>query len=198
MSNAYHRLIEEIVEGIQPLDKLESNHQADVLNWIRSGLPLCRIRKPDFPPKHLVSYFSLFDSQTKQLLLVDHKKARLWLPPGGHVESGENPSDAAKRELQEELGVDLPFYFENPLFVTVTETVGVTKGHVDVSLWYVFNANSRDEYNFDRTEFNSIKWFSLEELPLGKTDPHLERFCKKLNHLGFATCLGSDSQMLAP
>ncbi|MEV4702232.1 NUDIX domain-containing protein [Actinoplanes sp. NPDC049316] len=45
------------------------------------------------------------DPGTGDVLLVDHRNARLWLPPGGHVEPGEAPAVTAGRELAEELGV---------------------------------------------------------------------------------------------
>ena len=56
---------------------------------IESGSPIFRIQKPDVPNKHLVSYFVLFDEHNRKILLVDHKKALLWLPSGGHVEIDE-------------------------------------------------------------------------------------------------------------
>ncbi|MFE4718607.1 hypothetical protein ACFRLW_19610 [Streptomyces sp. NPDC056728] len=40
---------------------------------------------------HLLSYFVVPDNSCGQLLLVAHLKAGLWLPAGGHVESGEDP-----------------------------------------------------------------------------------------------------------
>ncbi|MEM1283113.1 MAG: NUDIX domain-containing protein [Chlamydiota bacterium] len=179
----YHEIVETLVQSIQPFDELEVCHQKDALNWIYSGVPLCRSVKPDTPPKHLVSYFTLVDPEVKKLLLVDHKKALLWLPPGGHVEPGEHPNDTAHRELHEELGVKLSLLNPEPLFLTVTETVGTTAGHIDVSLWYVFLADSSHKYSYDQTEFNEIKWFSFDELPFEKTDPHLNRFCAKLSQL---------------
>ena len=35
---------------------------------------------------------------------VKHKERETWEIPGGHIESGESPSEAAKREMIEETG----------------------------------------------------------------------------------------------
>ena len=40
-----------------------------------------------------------------RVLLLFHAKLGLWLPPGGHVEHGELPDEAAVREVLEETGV---------------------------------------------------------------------------------------------
>jgi len=63
------------VSSIVPLDEEEQNTQKEVLDWIDSGVELCRIEKPATPAKHLVSYFVVFDYP--YLLLVDHIKAQL-------------------------------------------------------------------------------------------------------------------------
>jgi len=39
------------------------------------------------------------------ILLIHHKRIGAWLPPGGHIEDGELPHQAALREVQEESGV---------------------------------------------------------------------------------------------
>jgi 8-oxo-dGTP pyrophosphatase MutT (NUDIX family) len=40
-------------------------------------------------------------------LLHDHKRLARWLPPGGHVDRGEIPHEAAVRETREETGLDV-------------------------------------------------------------------------------------------
>jgi 8-oxo-dGTP diphosphatase len=164
---------------------LEDEHKQDVLQWIKSGTNIYRIEKPDKPPKHLVSYFVLIDPEHKSLLLADHVNAQLWLPSGGHVEPGEDPKQTVLREIQEELGQKATFLRSNdqPFFVTVTQTVGLTAGHTDVSLWYLMRGSLHDRIDFDRREFNDVAWFSFDEVLESSPvifDPHMQRFTQKL------------------
>ncbi len=174
-------VITTLVQTIRPFDTTECQHITTTLQWIDSGAPLWRTHKPATPPTHLVSYFVLVDVIQQRLLLVDHKLADLWLPSGGHVETDEHPTDTVRRELQEELFIEAQFVVQNPFFITVTQTVGQTAGHTDVSLWYVLHGDSGQTYTFDAAEFHTIAWFPLDNLPLERSDPHLERFGRKLH-----------------
>lgn len=178
--------IHNLISNILPYDELEQEHITDTLVWIESGAPIFRIQKPDVPNKHLVSYFVLFDAKNKKVLLVDHKKAQLWLPSGGHVEINEDPKETVKRECFEELGIVAEFFIDMPVFLTSTITVGVTAGHTDVSLWYILNGDSNSQYVFDRGEFNAISWFSFDDIPYEKSDPHMRRFIAKLQGILYA------------
>jgi len=61
---------------------------------------------PAFPQpgklKHLVVVGYIVHE--RKVLLVWHEKLRKWLPPGGHVEEGELPTEAVIREVLEETG----------------------------------------------------------------------------------------------
>lgn len=146
-----------------------------------SGAELFRREKPATPPRHLVSYFALIDGDW--ILLVDHINAKLWLPSGGHVELGETPAQTVEREVQEELGISADFLFPDPIFLTVTETVGLTAGHVDVSLWFALKGNRAQPLDFDRSEFHDVQWFHRTDLPLERAEPNLLRFMRKLESL---------------
>lgn len=172
-----------LLSQISPWDQLEENHLQDTLLWIKSGAPLFRIAKPDIPNKHLVSYFILWDEEVSKILLVDHIKSGLWLPAGGHVEVEENPQDTARRECKEELGIDALFWKEAPVFLTSTQTVGLTAGHTDVSLWYVLHGHHTAFYKFDTREFKNIQWFDFENIPYTKSDPHMQRFIHKFKSM---------------
>ena len=170
--------IRQEVELIRPLDDLEHQTKRDVLAWIDSGVELCRLEKPATPPQHLISYFVVTDGD--HVLLVDHINAELWLPTGGHVDPGEHPRDTALREAKEELSLDGEFLREGPIFVTITETVGKTAGHTDVSLWYVLRGDRNMSLVYDTSEFHDAKWYHRNYVPLERTDKHMSRFLQKL------------------
>lgn len=167
----------------------KQTHRADTLQWIDSGAEIFRTQKPATPPKHLVSYCVLVDSDTRSVFLVDHRDAQRWLPTGGHVDPGEHPAEAARREISEELGVRPGFHRsigDLPLMVTVTSTAGRSIGHTDVSLWFVFEGSTADVLSPDTGEFVDARWWRLAEVehgPSTRFDPHLPRFVDKLGRL---------------
>lgn len=176
--------IQSIINFISPFDEIEQAHIAFTNSWIESGAEIFRTAKPATPDPHLVAYFLLVDSSSNQVLLVDHKKAGLWLPSGGHVELNEHPKETVKREILEELGTEANFMIEVPVFLTVTKTVGLAARHTDISLWYILEGSSSASYVFDSEEFVQIRWFSPSTIPYNQSDPHMERCMEKLSSLG--------------
>jgi len=178
------------IQLIQPLDSLESAQISDTLLWLDSGVPIFRITPPADPPRHLVAYFVVVDPDHQSLLLGDHIKAQLWLPTGGHVEQGEHPRATVVREMQEELGQQAIFLRGNnrPFFLTTRETVGLTAGHTDVSMWYLLRGGMHQRLQFDRCEFTDMAWFSFDEILASHPaifDTHMQRFTRKLqSYLG--------------
>ncbi len=171
-----------MVQGIDPYDEQESRHISNTLHWVQSGADLFRIQKPDIPPKHLVSYFVVIDTDKQKVLLIDHINAGLWLPPGGHVELNEHPKTTVEREIVEELNMKPVFISEVPFFLTQAVTVNIHAGHTDVSLWFVLKGDSDLPIVYDANEFNGYRWFGYDQLlqtPISKLDPHLHRFMKK-------------------
>lgn len=59
------------------------------------------------------------------VVLLRHRRLGIWIQPGGHIERGETPWDAARREAAEETGLPVEF--------AECDTAGVPRlAHVDV------------------------------------------------------------------
>lgn len=153
------------------------------LDWLGATDDIFRRTKPATPSPHLVAYVVLVDPDERGVYLGRHRMAGLHLPMGGHVEPGEHPLAAARREAGEELGIDpvLDVVGEHPLFLTRTTTVGRTAGHIDVSLWHVVRGDRTRRYPLDPAEFDGGQWWDLDPYGLPETDPHLPRFVRKLD-----------------
>ncbi|MET9025746.1 NUDIX domain-containing protein [Nocardia sp. NPDC004168] len=175
--------VAEIVRRIAPLDELERRHIDTTLAWLASTDDIFRRARPATPPRHLVCYVVLVDPAARAVLLGKHRLAGLWLPTGGHVDPGEHPLDTARREAAEEIGVEARFDVigPDPLFLTVTTTVGSASGHEDVSLWYVIRGDRADGHALDPREFDGERWWELDGFALHDTDPHFGRFRTKLD-----------------
>jgi 8-oxo-dGTP diphosphatase len=178
-------VVRDLVAAIAPVDQTERAQHSDCLAWLANTPDVYRRAKPATPPKHLVSYTTLIDPCDRSVFLVDHIRAGLWLPPGGHVEPGENPADTARRETREELGIEADFSIagERPVFLTVTGTGGLDGGHTDVSLWYMISGNPEMPIVLDPREFKGGRWWTAEEVESANPalfDPHFDRFMSKV------------------
>ncbi len=48
----------------------------------------------------------------KSPYLIFHRKLKKWLPPGGHIDPNEMPSETAIREAFEETGLEIELIFK--------------------------------------------------------------------------------------
>lgn len=119
-----------------------------------------------------VATFVIHDSK---VLLLWHRKLRMWLPPGGHIEPDELPDEAAVREVKEETGLDVvllsapalppipgPLQLARPEGIQLEE---IEPGHEHIDLIYF--ARPADPAAVRPTanhEVERVGWYGLNDL----------------------------------
>jgi 8-oxo-dGTP diphosphatase len=184
--------IRALVARLVPADLVEDEHRRLALAWLDGTGDIFRRIGPCTPSPHLVSYFLLTDHDSGDVLLVDHRKAGLWLPTGGHVEPGEHAVTTVRREAGEELGIDAVFSAvtgEHPLFVTVTQAASAVDQHTDVSLWFVLSHGMGQPLTPDPGEFREARWWTRDDIRGSDPalfDPHMSRMLAKFDRIRLA------------
>ena len=98
-----------------------------------------------------------------QALLCHRSPRRRWYPdvwdfPGGHVEPGERPEDALRREVAEELGAELEGPDGEPVLHRIDSQAGL-----DLTVW-VSRRWRGTVSNLQPEEHDAIGWFKQEQL----------------------------------
>jgi 8-oxo-dGTP pyrophosphatase MutT (NUDIX family) len=72
-----------------------------------------------------------------------HKRLGIWMQPGGHIDPGETPAVAARREANEELGIGVEHPAAGPLFVHL-DVHDAALGHTHLDLRYLLLGDDVD------------------------------------------------------
>lgn len=122
-----------------------------------------------------------------EVLLLDHAKHGIWLQPGGHIEEGETPDEAAVRETREETGLEVEVVdgysperdpgkeehmeaLPRPFDVNVHR---IEEGHWHCDFVYLAEVVDEGEASHPE-EHEGAEWFSREELEqLDRISEHL-------------------------
>lgn len=90
-----------------------------------------------------------------------HKRLHRWLQPGGHLQPGESPADAACRESYEETGLDVAHTGTGPRLIHV-DVHAAPRGHEHLDLRYLLLAEDAEPVPAPG-ESPEAQWFSWDE-----------------------------------
>ncbi len=95
------------------------------------------------------------------IVLHRHRRLHRWLQPGGHIEVGESPEEAAARESVEETGLRVAHFGGRPVLVHV-DVHPAARNHVHLDLRYLMVAPDDDPAP-PPGESQEVAWFTWTE-----------------------------------
>ncbi len=118
------------------------------------------------PKQYFVATACVFNKENKILLTKRHNPRNLvvhnlWQFPGGSVEYGESPSDAALREIHEETGISIQLQDHHPLVDSHTFKEGA---HIILMIYSADYLSGEIDISQDRQETSDARWFGIKEI----------------------------------
>jgi 8-oxo-dGTP pyrophosphatase MutT (NUDIX family) len=95
-------------------------------------------------------------------VLLVHRKLGIWLQPGGHLDAGEAPADAALRETVEETGLLVRHPGAGPYLVHL-DVHQDAEDHTHLDLRYLLRCDTDADPAPPEGESQQVRWFSLDE-----------------------------------
>jgi 8-oxo-dGTP pyrophosphatase MutT (NUDIX family) len=111
---------------------------------------------------------SAFVVGRRGIVLLKHRRLGIWVQPGGHVDPGETPWDAARRETAEETGLAVAFPAGRVELAHVDVHPG-GRGHTHLDLRYLLDGGDADPAP-PPGESQEVHWFAWADAP-GRAEP---------------------------
>ena len=140
----------------------EAGRLADLRSLLATAVPLHDRRTL---PGHVTASGVVVHRPTRRVLLIHHNVLGRWLPPGGHLEAGERPADAAGREVAEETGVTvhggaLVDIDSHP--IPANDKRG-EPAHAHHDFRFAFDADPAGAMAADAAEVSAAEWVSFDD-----------------------------------
>ena len=166
------------IEHIIPFDTEEEKTQEEVLDWLKNSE---HITKKESPEQHLGVVALVITPKMDKVFLLNHKKAGAYLMPGGHVDLGETLQEAMKKELAEELGLDMDMRESNPFYIAKVVTQSKNAGHNDITTVFKITVDPSTAFSVEAKEADEARWFDWSELDSMPAFTQLPRIKQKLS-----------------
>lgn len=124
---------------------------------------------------HVVAGGFIYAKEEKKFLVLYHNDLKMYLYPGGHIDSNDtSPLFAARREVLEETGLDkieqlklsqnelIPIDIDSHK-IGYNERLNLPE-HYHFEFRYLFMVNNITDIKIDSDELSNYKWIDIQEL----------------------------------
>ncbi|MGH9086876.1 MAG: NUDIX hydrolase [Acidimicrobiales bacterium] len=157
--------LRQLLASHRPADDLECR---SIESFLATLDQLDRPYDEDADPTHVTA--SAVVAGRRGTVLHVHRRLGRWLQPGGHIDPGESPPAAARREAIEETGLVLDHPSTGPVLLHV-DVHPAAKGHRHLDLRYLL-VGPNDDPAPPPGESQAVRWFEWDDA-VALADPGL-------------------------
>lgn len=130
-------------------------------NSLGYGLPREEVHNKHFYHRHVSAWIMNYNGEIllQRRSLTKKKNPGMWAKTGGHVEYGEDVISAIKREVFEEIGLNIKDYE----FINLNKYESEKENYFAYG-YIVFTDLKIDEFILQHEEVESVKYFTIEDL----------------------------------
>ena len=156
-------LLDHVVASVTGRAPVDARERVSIDAFITAVAHLERPFDEDADPVHITA--SALVIGRRGILLLRHKHLGIWLQPGGHVDPGETPWEAACRETVEETGLAATLIGadgDGPPALAHVDVHAGSRGHTHLDLRYLATVGDADPAP-PPGESQDVRWFSWDE-----------------------------------
>jgi 8-oxo-dGTP pyrophosphatase MutT (NUDIX family) len=168
-------LRQQVLDAVARLTPVDDVERDDITRFVAEVARLSEPFDRFADPIHVTG--SGFVIGERGIVLLRHLKIGTWLQPGGHIDPGEMPWEAARREVVEETGMAVDFLDGAPELAHVS-VHDVPDGHTHLDLRYLFDGGTKEPAP-PAEESQDVHWFSWDDA-IGIAEPSLTSILEHL------------------
>ena len=138
-------LLEHVLDDVRARVPVDDRERDSIARFVADAASLTEPFAEHAAPTHITA--SALIVGPRGIVLHRHRVLGIWIQPGGHIDAGETPWDAALRETAEETGLALRHAGPIPELAHVDVHPG-PRGHTHLDLRYLLD-ESQDVAWFD-------------------------------------------------
>jgi len=154
------QIFTELIEQLQQKPYVDKSALQQFKNRIAQGPPYLR---DEGITDHFCTFLVPTNIKARKIFLGHHKKADLWIPPGGHIDKGETPQETIRREWKEELGQYLTDERIELFDLGVLEIENPRQScirHYD--FWHLIHCDMHS-FDYESREFYDADWIDIKD-----------------------------------